>query len=74
MNLLARLDVLRPPQIRSDGSVAPGESELVAGPRQCGECAGNPWTICGVCGRGIEPGEYDEWGLMNWDDDEAEPA
>jgi hypothetical protein len=59
------------PQIRSDGSLAKNENRDESGPRQCGECAGNPWTICGVCGRRMseqEP-EFDTWGLMNWDDD-----
>ncbi len=46
-----------PPQIRSDGSVAPeyGEDPAFFGPHECAECSGHPWTICGCCGRQGRP-------------------
>lgn len=28
----------------------PSEPEFI-GPRECRECTGHPWTICGNCGR-----------------------
>lgn len=41
----------RPRELRDDDSLAPDEDPALFGPYQCGECAGNDWTICDTCGR-----------------------